>query len=421
MTQQVNALVQAAGQAANAGRWEEAERLWSQVRTLAPDNPQALYSLGVHAFQRGDLSGAIEYLRAAHLASPMDPLILMTASVVQREQGDTESEWLTINDCLAVEPYYLPGLLTKAGYLERQGQTRPAANVYRDALKIAPPEAHWPESLRPQLQHARKCVEDYADAFTAYLETTLAGPRAALEIAATGRWAEAAAIMTGRVQPYRSESNQLAVPRLPAIPFFDRADFAWVKELEAATPAIREELRAVQQTSQSEFSPYIAYNRGEPVNQWGDLNHSDRWSTYPLWRGGERVVENLAQCRRTAAALDAVGMAQIGELCPNAMFSVLAPHTQIPPHHGETNARLVGHLPLIVPPNCTYRVGFEHRSWTEGQVLIFDDTIEHEARNDSDDPRTVLIFDVWNPLLSSAERDMVQAMTRAARDFNSEA
>ena len=421
MTQQVNALVQAAGQAANAGRWEEAERLWSQVRTLAPDNPQALYSLGVHAFQRGDLSGAIEYLRAAHLASPMDPLILMTASVVQREQGDTESEWLTINDCLAVEPYYLPGLLTKAGYLERQGQTRPAANVYRDALKIAPPEAHWPESLRPQLQHARKCVEDYADAFTAYLETTLAGPRAALEIAATGRWAEAAAIMTGRVQPYRSESNQLAVPRLPAIPFFDRAVFAWVKELEAATPAIREELRAVQQTSQSEFSPYIAYNRGEPVNQWGDLNHSDRWSTYPLWRGGERVVENLAQCRRTAAALDAVGMAQIGELCPNAMFSVLAPHTQIPPHHGETNARLVVHLPLIVPAGCTYRVGFEHRTWTEGEVLIFDDTIEHEARNDSDDPRTVLIFDVWNPLLSSAERDMVQAMTRAARDFNSEA
>lgn len=421
MTQQVNALVQAAGQAANAGRWEEAERLWSQVRSLEPENPQALYSLGVHAFQRGDLSGAIEYLRAAHLASPMDPLILMTASVVQREQGDIENEWLTINDCLAVEPYYLPGLLTKAGYLERQGQTRAAANVYRDALKIAPPETHWPEALRPQLEHARTCVDTHVQAFAAYLETTLAGPRAALEVAATGRWAEAAAVMSGRVQVYRSESNQLAVPRLPAIPFFDRADFPWVADLEAATPAIREELRAVQQTSQDGFSPYIAYNRGEPVNQWGDLNHSDRWSTFALWRGGERVTENLVQCPRTAAALEAVDMARIGGLCPNAMFSVLAPHTQIPPHHGETNARLVVHLPLIVPPGCTYRVGFEHRTWTEGEVLIFDDTIEHEARNDGDLPRTVLIFDVWNPLLSRAEQDMVQAMTKAARDFNSEA
>lgn len=421
MTQQVNALVQAAGQAANAGRWGEAERLWSQVRTLEPDNPQALYSLGVHAFQRGDLSGAIEYLRAAHLASPMDPLILMTASVVQREQGDTESERLTINDCLAVEPYYLPGLLTKAGFLERQGQTRAAANVYRDALKIAPPEMQWPDALRPQLEHARQCHEAHTQAFAAYLEATLSGPRAALEVAASGRWAEAAAVMSGRAQVYRSESNQLSVPRLPAIPFFDRADFPWVADLEAATPAIRDELRTVQQTSQDRFSPYIAYNRGEPVNQWGELNHSERWSTFALWRGGEKVAENLSQCPRTAAALDAVDMAWIGGLCPNAMFSVLAPQTQIPPHHGETNARLVVHLPLIVPPGCTYRVGFEHRTWTEGEVLIFDDTIEHEARNDGDLPRTVLIFDVWNPLLSKAEQDMVQAMTRASRDFNTEA
>ena len=114
-------------------------------------------------------------------------------------------------------------------------------------------------------------------------------------------------------------------------------------------------------------------------------------------------------------------MAEIGGLCPNAMFSVLAPHTQIPPHHGETNARLVVHLPLIVPEGCTYRVGFERRGWTEGEVLIFDDTIEHEARNDGDLPRTVLIFDVWNPLLSLAEREMVKAMTKAAREFNSEA
>jgi aspartyl/asparaginyl beta-hydroxylase (cupin superfamily) len=420
MTDQVNALAQAAGQAANAGRWQDAERLWGQVYSLAPDHPQALYSLGVHAFQRGDLAGALEFLRAAHMASPMDPLILMTASVVQREQGDTENEWATINDCLAVDPYYLPGLLTKAAFLERQNQTRAAANVYRDALKIAPPEAHWPDALRPQLAHARTCVEAYTEACAAYLEATLAGPRAALEVAASGRWAESAAIMTGRIQAYRSESNQLTVPRLPAIPFFDHVDFDWVSGIEAATPEIREELLAVQQTAQTGFSPYIAYNRGEPVNQWIDLNHSDRWSTFPLWRGGERVEENLARCPRTTQALEAVQMARIGGLCPNAMFSVLAPHTQIPPHHGETNARLVVHLPLIVPPNCTYRVGFEHRTWTEGEVLIFDDTIEHEARNDSDLPRTVLIFDVWNPLLSLAEREMVEAMTKAARDFNSE-
>jgi aspartyl/asparaginyl beta-hydroxylase (cupin superfamily) len=99
------------------------------------------------------------------------------------------------------------------------------------------------------------------------------------------------------------------------------------------------------------------------------------------------------------------------------MFSALAPHTQIPPHHGETNARLVVHLPLIVPEGCRYRVGFEHRQWRVGEILAFDDSIEHEARNDSDELRVVLIFDVWNPLLSPAEREMVQALSAATRDF----
>jgi aspartate beta-hydroxylase len=73
------------------------------------------------------------------------------------------------------------------------------------------------------------------------------------------------------------------------------------------------------------------------------------------------------------------------------------------------------HLPLIVPENCTYRVGFEHRTWKEGELLIFDDTIEHMARNDSDELRVVLIFDVWNPLLATEERELVRALAAASK------
>ena len=165
------------------------------------------------------------------------------------------------------------------------------------------------------------------------------------------------------------------------------------------------------------FTPYIAYRPGDPVNQWSELNHSTRWSTFALWRGGEPVAENLARCPVTAEALSAVGMADIGGLCPNAMFSVLAPRTRIPPHTGETNARLVVHLPLVVPEGCRYRVGYDHRQWRVGETLVFDDTIEHEAINDSDAVRVVLIFDVWNPLLAPAEVAMARAMSAATRAF----
>jgi aspartyl/asparaginyl beta-hydroxylase (cupin superfamily) len=77
----------------------------------------------------------------------------------------------------------------------------------------------------------------------------------------------------------------------------------------------------------------------------------------------------------------------------------------------------VVHLPLIVPEKCTYRVGFEHREWKVGEILVFDDTLEHTARNDSDELRVVLIFDVWNPLIPVAERPIVSAMAAAARGF----
>ena len=110
-------------------------------------------------------------------------------------------------------------------------------------------------------------------------------------------------------------------------------------------------------------------------------------------------------------------MADIDGLCPNALFSALAAHTHIPPHNGETNSRLVAHLPLIVPKNCTYRVGFEQRKWEVGKCLVFDDTIEHEAHNDSDELRVVLIFDLWNPLLTGTEKKLVSRLARSTREF----
>lgn len=116
-------------------------------------------------------------------------------------------------------------------------------------------------------------------------------------------------------------------------------------------------------------------------------------------------------------ALSDASLANISGLCPNAFFSALAPKTRIPPHNGECNARLVAHLPLIVPENCAIRVGFEERQWQVGEIIVFDDTIEHEAWNLSDELRVVLIFDVWNPLLSESERKMVNAMAQASREF----
>jgi aspartyl/asparaginyl beta-hydroxylase (cupin superfamily) len=272
--------------------------------------------------------------------------------------------------------------------------------------------------LKQQLAHAKDFSARQSRALGGSLDAALEPMLASLPAEHAERWREAASIMAGLSEPYRQSANQLYVPRLPAIPFYDSRLFPWAGELESRTDAIREELKAALAREGKEFSPYIRLRPGQPVDQWADLNNSARWSHYSLWRNGQPDEAHLAQCPQTRKALEGVDMAEIAGLCPNAMFSALAPHTEIPPHTGETNARLVVHLPLVVPEKCTYRVGFEHRVWREGELLIFDDTIEHTARNDSDELRVVLIFDVWNPLLAKEEREVVKALASAWRAYN---
>ncbi|MDX2275268.1 MAG: aspartyl/asparaginyl beta-hydroxylase domain-containing protein [Hyphomonadaceae bacterium] len=413
----IDEMVRAAGVAANAGRWQEAERLWGEVHKLKPDHPQALYALGVHATQRRDFAAARGFLEGAVKAAPQDMLAWLTLSAVRREVGDATGELTAIDAALAVDPYFLPAMLAKAQALERRGDQRGATFYYSAAVKFALPEARWPPELRPQLLRAKEIAARHAEAFDARLLEASAVARAGLSPAQAERWREAASIMAGRTKPYTSQCNQLQVPRLPAIPFYETAQFPWVAAIEAKTDVIRNELLNALANRKDGFKPYVAYKPGMPVNQWKELNHSDRWAAFQLWRGGEPVAENLALCPETAKALAEVNMAEIAGLCPNAMFSSLAPHTHIPPHTGETNARIVAHLPLIVPDNCVYRVGFEQRRWEVGKVLIFDDTIEHEARNDSDELRVVLIFDIWNPHLAPAEYEVVRSMMQTARSF----
>lgn len=420
MTNAVVELVTAAGVAAKAGRMLDAEEIWKKVLELDPNHAQALCNLGIHALRRGDHASARALLNTAQYSAPTDFVILMALASACRQLGDAVGEREAIDAALAVDPYFLPAHLARGDWLERHGAPATAAAAYKHTLRISPPDAQWPADFHQHLTHARAYVIAHAEALGEHLTRNLSALTASLPPKLGERWREAISIRAGLSEPYLSLSNQLCIPRLPAIPFFDREQFPQLQELETETEAIREELLAMLANSGDDFVPYIGYRAGDPVNQWSELNHSQRWSALHLWKGGARVEENLQRCPRTMKALERLHMADIDGLCPNALFSALAPHTQIPPHNGETNARLVAHLPLIVPDGCSYRVGFEHRKWEVGKCLIFDDTLEHEARNDSDELRVVLIFDLWNPHLSEHEKELVSALAKSTREFRSD-
>jgi len=126
----------------------------------------------------------------------------------------------------------------------------------------------------------------------------------------------------------------------------------------------------------------------------------------------------VAGCPATTEVLNAAWpRCDLLGTAPTAVFSILDSRTRIPPHVGVNNARLICHLPLIVPPDCGFRVGAETRQWEPGKAFVFDDTIEHEAWNDADALRVILIFDIWNPYLTEAEREMITTMMAARNEF----
>jgi aspartyl/asparaginyl beta-hydroxylase (cupin superfamily) len=199
----------------------------------------------------------------------------------------------------------------------------------------------------------------------------------------------------------------LHYPFLPVDEFFDREHFPWLGKLEGATNHIRRELEEILADADSGLTPYVEQPTGVPENKWSPLDRSRDWSVLHLWRDGERIDDACARAPVTAEFVESLPLCRIPGRAPAVFFSILKAGKSIPPHTGVTNVRAIVHLPLIVPEGCTFRVGGETRSWVEGDAFVFDDTIEHEARNPTARDRAVLILDCWNPYLSEAERRMI--------------
>ena len=172
-------------------------------------------------------------------------------------------------------------------------------------------------------------------------------------------------------------------------------------------------------TDASRFSPYLESDDSHLSPSGTDLVDNDDWGAYYLWHYGDKNTDAEALCPTAFKALEATPQPDIPGQAPIALYSKLSPKTHIPPHNGMVNTRLICHLPLIVPENCgAIRVGNEERPWVEGELLIFDDSMLHEAWNNGDSERVVLLFDIWRPEFTEEERALVTTVLTAARYYN---
>lgn len=206
-------------------------------------------------------------------------------------------------------------------------------------------------------------------------------------------------------------------PDLPHVEFADVSSYGWREMLESRYPAMQYEALSLL-GGEADFRPYIRTNKQRPQGDVHGMLENADWSTYFLWESGKAVEEHVASCPHIfAATMDAVPLCNMGPRAPSVMLSLLRPGAHIPPHTGMVNCRYICHLPLVVPPNCGFRVGETSIEWTEGQLIAFDDTVQHEAWNRSDQNRLVLIFDIWRPELEPDEQTMITALFAAVDSY----
>jgi len=361
---------------------------------------------GVDALQRGQSAVARERFETITNSGRANAQIWLLLAVACRADGDRVAEEAALDQLLVLEPQAVRGHILKGDCRAAAGDDRNALQRYEIANIIAANQ-ELPTDLRAELERVGRWVEGFKARIVEQREAKL-NARGLTPDNRSPRFQHSLDILAGRRRIFVQEPTGYYVPELPQIQFFDSANFDWVPMLEAATGAIKQEIKALLTAGAEGFRPYMQAHANQPRADVNHLLDNIDWSALFLCENGAVSDDIVARCPRTWEAVQAAPLPRIAS-SPTVMFSLLRPGARIAPHTGTHNARLICHLPLIVPPNCGFRVGNEVRAWEEGKLLIFDDTIEHEAWNDSGEDRVVLIFDIWRPELSAQERDEIAA------------
>ncbi len=402
----IGALMIEADQFRQRGLMEADAGRWQQALDIEPDYAPALNFIGTYAMSRGDLSTGRLYLERAVAAAPKFAMAHANLSRLHGIQGNAEAALAAISEAIRSDPTAWGAHVEKARLLEAKGETRDAAVSWGKALAYMPEATAKSPQLQELVAQAKSAVSQNQMLLHDFLQDRLHGMLGAKGRQGLERFEHCLDIVTGRREFVTARPLMLPFPRLPAIPFFDSADFDWAPTVEAAFPDILLELQSLLKRPDL-FVPYVQTAPGEPTGQFDDLDRSLDWGALFLWKNGARIDANADLCPHTEAALANAPQNVVPNRAPVVFFSALRPGTHIPPHNGATNTRLTVHLPLIVPPDCGLRVGGETHVWKPGKLVLFDDTITHEAWNHSRELRVVLIFDVWHPMLTAIERQLV--------------
>ncbi|WP_298021293.1 aspartyl/asparaginyl beta-hydroxylase domain-containing protein [uncultured Parasphingopyxis sp.] len=366
----------------------------------------------------GDPQSAREKARAG-LASPTpDPRFWIIAGQASRMLEDWQDLEIVADGLLTAAPNAVLGLIWKGDALSQRGELRLASAHYAGAKRAAADaDVPLPDATVRDLERVDLELSEIRRTYSFYLEEELRKKGITTENTSRS-FAEAFAALAGTHEPEMGlqRPTMLFYPGLPESRFYDKTDFEWAAALEAETDAIRSELHGVIEQD-ADFRPYIEGTAEEAAAAAVQVQDGSGLSAYLLWDHGRPVEDHLGRCPATAAALEPVPQPDLTGRCPVAAFWRLSGGIEIPARNGMLNCRLIAHLPLIVPPGAGVIVDGERRDWNAGELLIFNDSIGHQIRNESDEDAIVLLFDVARPEIGEQDWAALSALFAAVDSF----
>ena len=381
------------------------------MQQLSMAEAEQLARGGAEALRAGNARAARESFETLAASGRANAQIWLLLAHSCATLGDHPAAERAADEVLRRDNRNLRALILKGDARHAAGDEAGAASFHNIVLKLAPQLGELPADLVAELSRIEQATQAFSGRSRQRLEDHLAaaglGPGAQ-----SARFRESLAILLEEKQVYFQQPSAYYFPGLPQRQYYEREEFAWAAAVEAAAGDMLAELNAAL-AADVPFRPYLQAKEDRPSYDFHGLLDNPDWSTLYLWENGGPVAENVARFPKTFAAMQQVPLPHITTRAPSILFSLLKPGARIDAHNGMINTRLICHLPLIVPPGCGFRVGNEVREWEVGKLLIFDDTIEHEAWNDGGADRVVLIFDVWRPELDADERRAVTAIFEA--------
>ncbi|GFH56818.1 hypothetical protein CTEN210_13294 [Chaetoceros tenuissimus] len=210
-----------------------------------------------------------------------------------------------------------------------------------------------------------------------------------------------------KADPLISNQYQFAhsyVPGLSVKPFWDIDNISWAKKLQQNYKQILKEFTSVIDNKEKLAAGNNVW-AGALTEEAG--GYGKGWSTLVLKDRGIWDETNCNLFPKTAKLIQKSGVP-----ATEVFFASMKPHSEIKLHSDFTNFVLTSHLALQIPQNgenkCRLTIGDEVRQWKNGEVMVFDTSLMHDAINETDETRYILMFRIWHPDLTEVERDALQ-------------